>query len=466
MTETPNDAATDVQQIIAELQRKLAERTAECDELLLQQAASAEILGVINSSHGDLAPVFDAMLEKAMRLCEAAFGSLYTFDGEHFQTAAQRGLPAAWADYRAKNQPSGRLEGPFIRLLETKRPVHIPDIKAEEVYRNGTAAAHALVDLGGGRSVLYVPLLKDHAVLGTIVTYRQEVRPFTDKQIALLENFAAQAVIAMENARLLGDLRQRTNDLQESLQQQTATADVLQVISNSVADTAPVFDKILEGCGRLFNGSDMIVFLVEDDEILKLGAIRGPDPDRTERIRSAFPVQLTGTATEQAIRERRLVTFGDVFNDPGVPEGLRRIAAQVGENHSVAIAPMLWEDRAIGAILVSRTKPMRAFDAAEQRLLQTFADQAVIAIQNAGLFHEAQARTRELSASLDELRAAQDRLVQTEKLASLGQLTAGIAHEIKNPLNFVNNFSALSAELVGEMKDALSDINLDKNKRE
>src|ERR1035437_2122667 len=126
MTETPNDAATDVQQIIAELQRKLAERTAECDELLLQQAASAEILGVINSSHGDLAPVFDAMLEKAMRLCEAAFGSLYTFDGEHFQTAAQRGLPAAWADYRAKNRRLGGLRAHSYDCLKQNAPFIYP----------------------------------------------------------------------------------------------------------------------------------------------------------------------------------------------------------------------------------------------------------------------------------------------------------------------------------------------------
>jgi two-component system, NtrC family, sensor kinase len=160
------------------------------------------------------------------------------------------------------------------------------------------------------------------------------------------------------------------------------------------------------------------------------------------------------------------VTFGDVLNDPGVPDALRQIAARVGVNHSVAIAPMLWEDRAIGAILVSRTEPMRAFDAAEQRLLQTFAGQAVIAIQNAALFHEAQTRTRELSASLDELRTAQDRLVQTEKLASLGQLTAGIAHEIKNPLNFVNNFSALSAELTDELNDLLKPAPLSDRMRE
>src|SRR5205823_2989310 len=154
---------------------------------------------------------------------------------------------------RANNPPSGR-EGAYKGLLETKRPLHIPDIKASKVY--ASAAARALVDLGGGRTVLYVPLLKDHAVIGAIVTYRQEVRPFTDKQIALLENFAAQAVIAMENARLFGEVQAKTRDLAESLQQQTATADVLKVIASSTGDLQSVFDQVLEKatgvCGAEF----------------------------------------------------------------------------------------------------------------------------------------------------------------------------------------------------------------------
>src|ERR1035437_6820114 len=421
MTETPNDAATDVQQIIAELQRKLAERTAECDELLLQQAASAAILGVINSSHGDLAPVFDAMLEKAMRLCEAVFGSLYTFDGEHFQTAAQRGLPAAWADYRAKNPPSGRLEGPFIRLLETKRPVHIPDIKAEEVYRNGTAAAHALVDLGGGRTVLYVPLLKDHAVLGTIVTYRQEVRPFTDKQIALLENFAAQAVIAMENARLF-------NETKEALERQTATADILKVIASSPSNVQPVFDAIAERSKRLVDALSTTVFRIADG-MMHLTAFTSTNPEADAALRATFPATLSSFSWSEAISNGDIYRVVDTEHEI---ETLRDLARLRGYR-SMLFVPLLRGQKPIGVIAVTRVEP-GPFVEHHVHLLQTFADQAVIAISNVQLFQQLQESTRELSASLDDLRTAQGRLVQTEKLASLGQLTAGIAHEIKNQI--------------------------------
>jgi signal transduction histidine kinase len=623
MTETPNDAATDVQQIIAELQCTLAERSAECDELLLQQAASAEILGVINSSHGDLAPVFDAMLEKAMRLCEAAFGSLYAFDGEHFQTTAQRGLPADWADYRGKNPPSGRLEGPFIRLLETKRPVHIPDIKAEEVYRNGTAAAHALVDLGGGRTVLYVPLLKDHAVLGTIVTYRQEVRPFTDKQIALLENFAAQAVIAMENARLFNETKEaleqqaatsdilrvisqsptdvqpvfeaivltavrltgcdlafflrcdgatysptaratpeglqtdarpsqpldpdanfpsraivekktlhlpdwslvdppayerwvretfgivsslylpllcggdcigllvlagkRTNifgdreialaesfrdqaviaiqnarlfnETTEALERQTATADILKVIASSPSNVQPVFDAIAERSKRLVDALSTTVFRISDG-MMYLTAFTSTNPEADAALTAMFPATLSSFSWSEAISNGDIYRVVDTEHEI---ETLRDLARLRGYR-SMLFVPLLRGQKPIGVIAVTRVEP-GPFVEHHVHLLQTFADQAVIAISNVQLFQQLQESTRELSASLDDLRTAQDRLVQTEKLASLGQLAAGIAHEIKNPLNFVNNFSALSAELVAEMSDLLAKTSLDMTTR-
>jgi signal transduction histidine kinase len=444
-----------VARLASELGQKLAVVSAERDELLQQQAASIEILGVINSSHGDLAPVFDAILEKAMRLCEAAFGSLYTFEGEHFQTAAQRGLPVAWADYRAKNPPSGRGEGPFIRLLETKRPVHIPDIKAEKVYRNGTAAAHALVDLGGGRTVLYVPLLKDHAVLGTIVTYRQEVRPFTDKQIALLKSFADQAVIAIENARLF-------NETQQALERQTATAEILKVIAASPSDVQPVFEAIAERSTRLVSGFSTAVHrLIDGQQHLKAFTRISPEADAV--IQAAFPRPLTDLVGAEQIRNGEIFEITDTELEFAQQPPLLEMARKRGYR-SMVIVPLLRDREPIGLINVTRRDTGR-FAAHHVNLLRTFADQAVIAIENARLFNEVQERTRELSRSLDDLRTAQDRLIQTEKLASLGQLTAGIAHEIKNPLNFVNNFSALSAELIDELDETLAPAPLDPKMR-
>ena len=355
MAETPNDTATDVQQIIAELQRKLAERAAEGDDLLLQQAASAEILGVINSSHGNLAPVFDAVLEKAMRLCDAAFGSLYTFDGEYFQTAAQRGSPAAWADYRAKNPPSGRLEGPFIRLLETKRPIHLPDIKAEEVYRNGTAAAHASGDLGGGRTVLYVSLLKDHAVLGTIVTYRQEVRPFTDKQIALLENFSAQAVIAMEHARLLGDLRQRSNDLQEFLQQQTATAEVLKAISRSAFDLESVLTTLTVSAKSLCGAASGVIFRREGDLYRYAASHMDVDPAYRAHEQQVAIQADRGTLIGRVALEKGAVQIADAWTDPEYEE---KDEARLGNVRAMLGVPLLLSGEPIGAFALARRESM------------------------------------------------------------------------------------------------------------
>ena len=223
MSATPDSTLADPQQIIVDLQRQLAEREAEladrraeCNEALQREAATAEVLQVINSSPGDLGPVFDVMLEKAMSLCSAIFGELHTYDGVSFKTSATRGHSAAFAEARAKNPPAARPGTASARILETKRPVHILDIKAEESYRERSPASSALIDLGGTRTTLAVPLLKNHTVLGFISFHRNEVKPFTDRQIALLQNFATQAVIAMENARLITETR-------EALEQQTAT---------------------------------------------------------------------------------------------------------------------------------------------------------------------------------------------------------------------------------------------------
>jgi len=231
----------------------------ETREALEQQTATAEVLGVINSSPGDLAPVFDAMLDKAMRLCGAAFGELRTYDGERFNLAAVHGLPSAYVDYyRTHNTGTyGPGTGPAL-LLAGKRLVHVPNLIATEPYREGDPDRRALVDLGGARAHLLVPLRQGRAVLGYIMIYRQESGPFPYKQIALLENFAVQAVFAMENARLITETR-------EALAQQTATAEVLQVINSSPGNLAPVFEAMLDKATHLCEASYGMLYRYDGD---------------------------------------------------------------------------------------------------------------------------------------------------------------------------------------------------------
>jgi GAF domain-containing protein len=211
----------------------------ETREALEQQTATAEVLQVINSSPGEVAPVFNAMLEKAMRLCGAEFGEFFISEGGQLRAIAVRGIPATFAEFRHRN-PAPPVPGSITARILTGEPViHVADVKDDELYRRGDLHRRALVDLGGARTNLSVTLIKDRAVLGSINIYRQEVRPFSDKQIALLQNFAAQAVIAMENARLI-------TETQEALEQQTATAEVLQVINSSPGNLQPVFDAMLD----------------------------------------------------------------------------------------------------------------------------------------------------------------------------------------------------------------------------
>jgi GAF domain-containing protein len=252
--------------LLSELRQRttdLTERTAELTETLEQQTATSEVLKVVNSSPGDLAPVFDAMLEKALNLCEAAFGGLWIYDGERLHATAMRGVPALFAEFH--NKPLEPVPGTgSYALVHGEDFVHVADVTDDEGYRSGNPAKRALGELGGARTALWLPLRKDHALLGTFMVYRQEVRPFTNKQIALLQNFAAQAVIAMENARLLNELRQRTTDLTESLEQQTATAEVLRVISSSPSELRPVFQTMLANATRLCEAKFGILDIYEN----------------------------------------------------------------------------------------------------------------------------------------------------------------------------------------------------------
>jgi signal transduction histidine kinase len=308
-------------------------------------------------------------------------------------------------------------------------------------------------------------MLKENKLVGAIAIYRQEVQPFTDKQIDLVRNFAAQAVIAIENTRLLNELRQRTDDLTESLEQQTATSEVLRVISSSVGELEPVFQTLLGNATRLCIANFGFMFQYKDG-FFQLMAQRGADPAYVEYMqreplrpgpetllgrvaKSISPVQIADFASSQAYLDR----------DP-----LAVIAVERGGVRTLFGVPMLREGELIGAIALYRQE-VSPFTEKQIDLLTNFAAQAVIAVENARLLNELRSRTHELAASLDNLRNTQDRLVQTQKLASLGQLTAGIAHEIKNPLNFVNNFSGLSAELIDELQEALKDVSLSEKRR-
>ena len=294
---------------------EVRERTVELTEALEQQTATAEVLGVISSSAGDLAPVFDAMLGKAMQLCSANFGVLNTYDGKAFHTGATYGLPPAYDEYR-RGQPLDYGPGTApARLLEGEPFVQLTDLLESEAYRNGEPNRRALVDIGGARCLLAVPLVKDEHVVGNVMIFRQENRLFSQKQIALLQQFAAQAVIAIENTRLLRELRESTEDLSELLQQQTAVGDVLKTISRSTFDLQPVLDTLVETAMHLCD-ADMAFILRRDGDVYRAGAAVGYATDFIEFLKSNPIAPSHGTITGRTVLERRAVQIPDVAADP------------------------------------------------------------------------------------------------------------------------------------------------------
>jgi signal transduction histidine kinase len=449
------------------LLKELRKRTDDLTESLEQQTATSEVLQVISSSPGELAPVFQKMLENATRVCGANFGVMNLWDGNNLNIAADYNVPAAFTASRQQRLISPHPQSGLATVLRTRQIVQIEDVRNSPAYLEGAPAAVEIADVAGARTIVIVPMLKEKELIGTIAIFRQEVKPFTDKQTALLENFTKQAVIAIENTRLLKELRKRTDDLTESLEYQTATADVLNVISRSTTNVQPVFDAIATSAARLFAPCETTLTTVHDGQ-LHWGATAslGRPVEAVERVRSIYPLpfDVESSPSARAIQERRIIEIPDI-SAADTPENTRR-AGEAGGFRSIAFVPLLRDDVGIGPMILTHPEAGFRLSPKQLALVQTFADQAVIAIGNVRLFEEVQERTRELSNSLDELRTAQDRLIQTEKLASLGQLTAGIAHEIKNPLNFVNNFSALSAELIDEVNEVLESAALDGKVRE
>ncbi len=379
-------------------------------EALDQQTATAEVLQVINASPGNLAPVFDTMLENALRLCGAAFGTLYTYDGRHFQPVAFRGVAPGFAELMTKHPPTDRPGSPAARVLETQRPVDVPNVMDEENYRSGVPAALGMVEVGDFRAFINIPLVKDGKVLGFFTIYRRVVGKLSDKQIALLENFATQVVIAMESARLLHELRARTDELAQRQAE-------LRVTFENMGDGVAMFDETqhLVAWNRKFQDildvpDDIIARRQTFFEYIHYLAERGEygaGADPQEQVRQLMEQAGQARTYERTRPDGRVI---EIRHNPVAGGGFVLIYADITERK-----------RSEGEIRAAR-------DAAEKASLT-------------------------IEAAYSDLKAAQANLIQAEKMASLGQLTAGIAHEIKNPLNFVNNFAELSVDLLGELKD-------------
>jgi GAF domain-containing protein len=425
-------------------------KTRDLEESLQQQTATADVLKVISRSAFDLQTVLDTLVSSAARLCEAEMAFIMRRDGDLYRAGAAVGFTDEYIKF-LEDHPITPNRGTMTgRAVIERRAVQTPDVAADPEYTMRESTT-----LAGQRTALGVPLLRENEPIGAIVIARKRVQEFTEKQIELVSTFADQAVIAIENVRLFEEVRAKTRDLEESLQFQTASADVLKVISRSPDKLQPVLDVIVE-TSRELCGSDASTIFLQGDGGFHVAAVSGSPPAHLQHLRAnPQTISQPGSVLSRMAHEKRTLHYANVMDDPEFARGVTGL----GGPRALLSVPLLSDGQVIGAITL-RQSHLRPFSQRQIRAIETFADQAVIAISNVRLFDEVQARTRDLAKSLDDLRTAQGRLIQTEKLASLGQLTAGIAHEIKNPLNFVNNFSALSVELTDELNDLLKQATL------
>jgi signal transduction histidine kinase len=378
--------------------KELEARNRDLTEALEQQTATAEILRVISASPTDIDPVLDTVAQTAARLCEAVDAAIHRLDGDRLRIAAHFGpIPLA----RAVLDEGMLLDAGLVtgRSVLEARSVHVPDLASAEEFPLGRDYARRL----GYRTTLAVPLLRQGAALGAIVVRREQVRPFTESQVELLQTFAAQAVIAIENVRLFTELQTSNHGLRTALDTQTATSDILRVISGTRTDVQPVFQAIVDSAARLLHAHSAALTRVVGDEIV-LVAYTTTDATGEAAVRTYFPIGVRSSAVNAlSVRERTPINVADAATDPRVPESGRAVSRARGYR-SHLVVPMLRTQDAVGTISLTRREP-GGFTEEEIALLQTFADQAVIAIENARLLTELQARTTELTRSVDELTA-------------------------------------------------------------
>lgn len=383
---------------------EVARLTRELDEAREQQTATSKVLQVVSNSLGDLEPVFAAMLDKAVRICDATFGNIYRWDGKLLHLLAAHNTPRALM--RAPRRPMR--DQPSGRMISSKAVIHVADVAAEQAYIERDPETVAAVELGGIRTFLAVPLVKENELIGSFSLSRQEVRPFTDRQIALVTGFAAQAVIAIENARLLNELRQRTDDLTEALEQQTATSDVLRIISSSPGDLGAVFNKMLENATRICDAKFGTINLHEVDGLRLVAAHGVPSAFAASRGDGPFH-PAPGGILDTAMRTARTVHIPDLAATQSYIERHPRMveAVEVAGIRTAVGVPMLRDDELIGIVAIYRQE-VSPFTDKQIELLTNFAAQAVIAIENARLLNELRQRTNDLTEALEQQTATSE----------------------------------------------------------
>jgi signal transduction histidine kinase len=413
-----NSMVTQLQESYANLEQKVEERTRDLSEALEQQTATAEILQVISSSPTDIQPVLDAVAERSARLCDAWDGIIVLRDDDTLQVVAHYGSIDVPKGMRV---PINR-ETVGGRAFLDKRPIHVEDVKEAADFPQSAELAKRF----GTRTTLGVPLVREGLSVGAILLRRTEIRSFSDKQIALLKTFADQAVIAIENVRLFNEIQERNRELTEALEQQTATSEILRIISSSPTNLQPVLDAVAENAARLCDAEDAVLFRL-DGEVLRQAAGKGPIPKFGGDAEEGIAVN-RGSVTGRAVVDRQAIHVRDLAeaDEAEFPEG-KTFARRFGHRTTLA-APLLREGVALGAIMLRR-KEAHPFSDKQVELLKTFADQAVIAIENVRLFNEIQERTRELEQSLEEVHALSEVSRAVSSSLDLGHVLHEIAEQ-------------------------------------
>jgi signal transduction histidine kinase len=430
-----NDMAAQLQESYADLEKKVELRTRELSEALEQQTATAEVLRVISGSPGDLEPVFDAILSNATRICEAQFAVLRRIDRDSFETVATRGVPPAFADYlrNGGKQIQSQSQLSLGRAIQSKKPFQVTDVRVNNPYLGRDPQAVALVELGGARTVLAVPMLKDNEAIGAITIYRQEVREFTEKQIAMVASFADQAVIAIENVRLLNELRERTRELARSVEELRALGEVSQAV-NSTLKVETVLQTIVAKAVQLSRTHAGAIYVFDEKRReFELRATYGMDETLIAAIRGQH-FGIGENSIGQAVRAGTPVQVSDLREDPAIP--IQNLIVRAGYR-ALLVIPLLSPEGVVGALVVRRREP-GDFAKASIDLLQTFAAQSVLAIQNARLFREIEEKGRQLE------------VASRHK----SQFLANMSHELRTPLNAVLGYSEMMLDgLYGELPE-------------